>query len=265
MFMKWNSEILEKSFKGKFFGHQIIYFPETASTNDDAFSMGIAGAPEGTVLIADHQSRGKGRVQRSWHSPAGVNIYTSVILRPQIRSSESSWIPITAGVAVAEILESCYCPVGVSLKWPNDVLLNGKKVCGILSQARIARDKLDFVVLGIGVNVNITHGQFPEEIRDRATSLYIEGGKEIIRLELLIRLYENLEKWYKKLLQDGFGDVKENWLKLAPMIGKSIQVVFDHETINGTAAGLDEDGSLILLGSDNKQIKVSAGDATIKR
>ena len=104
--MDWNSEILEKSLAGEFFGHNLYYFSETGSTNDEAFSLGIAGAPEGTVVIADSQNKGKGRMQRVWHSPAGANIYTSIILRPQIQLSKASQIPITAGVAVAETISS---------------------------------------------------------------------------------------------------------------------------------------------------------------
>jgi BirA family biotin operon repressor/biotin-[acetyl-CoA-carboxylase] ligase len=262
--MDWNKEILENNFTGKFFGHKIHYYPETGSTNDDAFSLGITGAQEGTVVIADSQNKGKGRLQRSWHSPSGANIYTSVILRPQITTSESSRIPILAGVAVAEVLDK-YSPGKIKVKWPNDVLLNSKKVCGILSQVKITPKGIDFLVLGIGINVNMAHNQFSEEIRDSATSLAIETGREISRLELIISLYENLEKWYKQLLQNEFGPVKEKWLELTPMIGRTVQVVYKDETISGTATGLDEDGSLILLTAGNKEIRVLAGDATIKR
>jgi len=262
--MDWNKEILDKSFTGKLFGHKIHYYSETGSTNDDAFSLGIAGAHEGTVVVADSQSKGKGRLQRSWHSPSGANIYTSVILKPKIKTSESSRIPILAGVAVAEVLDT-YCPGKIKLKWPNDILINEKKVCGILSQVKITAKGIDFLVLGIGINVNMVRNQLSEEIRDSATSLAMETGGDISRLELIISLYENLEKWYKQLLQNEFGPVKEKWLELTPMIGRTVQVVYKDETISGTATGLDEDGSLILLTAGNKEIRVLAGDATIKR
>ena len=141
--MDWNSEILKKSLAGKFFGHRLYYFPETGSTNDDAFSLGIAGAPEGTVVIADSQNKGKGRMKSVWHSPSGSNIYTSVILRPQVQLSKASQIPIAAGVAVGETLET-YCPNKVRLKWPNDVLIDGKKVCGILAQTKMSSSEHQF-------------------------------------------------------------------------------------------------------------------------
>jgi BirA family biotin operon repressor/biotin-[acetyl-CoA-carboxylase] ligase len=162
---------------------------------------------------------------------------------------------------VAEVLAR-YCPDKIKLKWPNDVLLDGKKVCGILSQAKTAVNEVDFIVLGIGINVNINYNQFPKEIQKLATSLAIETGREISRLELIISLYENLTKWYKQLLQNGFGRIKEKWLSLSLMIGQTVQIMFQEEVVSGKAIGLDEDGSLILLTGD-REVKVSAGDATI--
>lgn len=262
--MDCDFKILDERLAGKLFGHKLYYYSETGSTNDEAFTLGIAGAPEGTVVIADSQSKGKGRFQRSWYSPAGANIYTSIILRPHIKTSESSQISIMAGVAVAEVLNT-HCPGKISLKWPNDVLLSNKKVSGILSLAKIDERKIDFIVLGIGINVNIGRNQFLEEIRNSATSLAMEAGQEISRQELIIRLYENLEKWYKRLLQKGFGSVREKWLELTQMIGQKVQVTFKEETVEGKATGIDDDGSLILLTKGNKIINVSAGDATIKR
>ena len=262
--MNWDLEALKERLTGKLFGHNFYFYSEITSTNDKAFSLGIADAPEGTAVIADSQSRGKGRFQRSWYSPPGVNIYTSVILRPEIEPSKASQIPIMAGVAVAQVLENI-CPGKIKLKWPNDVLLNEKKVCGILSQAKIIEKEIDFIVLGIGINVNIGYNQFSEGLRDSSSSLVMETGKEISRQELIISIYENLEKWYKQLLRKGFGEIKQSWLELAPMIGQTVNIKFRDETIEGKATGLDEDGSLILFSKGNKEIKVSAGDATIMR
>lgn len=259
--MDWNLEVLEKSLAGKFFGHKFYYYPATGSTNEDAFRLGIAGAPEGTVVVADSQTRGRGRLQRSWHSPPGSNIYATIILRPQMDPARAPQISILAGVAVAEVLES-YCPGKVKLKWPNDVLINEKKVCGILSQAKADVNEVDFIVLGIGINVNINYNQFPQEIQELATSLSMETGREIGRLELIISLYENLAKWYKQLFKDGFDRIKEKWLSLSLLTGKPVEVIFQEEVVSGEAIGLDEDGSLILLAGD-REIKVSAGDATI--
>ena len=260
--MKLNQEKLKQSLTGKFIGHQLYYYEEIGSTNDEAFRLGLAGEPEGTALIAEKQNAGKGRMQRVWHSPAGSNIYTSIILRPQIEPAKAPQISILAGVAVAEVLDS-YCPDRIKLKWPNDVLIDGKKVCGILSQIQTSASEVDFIVLGMGINVNIIYSQFPQEICNLATSLVIETGREISRQELIISLYENLAKWYKQLLKDGFCRIKEKWLSMSPMIGEPVQVMFQEESVSGTAIGLDENGSLILLVAGNKEYKVLAGDATI--
>ncbi len=260
--MGWDLEVLEKRFSGELIGRPFYYYPEIGSTNDEAFRLGIAGAPEGTAVIADSQAKGKGRLHRIWHSPPGSNIYTSILLRPNFKPQKAPRISIAAGVAVAEIL-SQYCPGLVQLKWPNDVLLNQKKVSGILAQMKASADSIDFVVLGIGINVNIGYNQFPPEIQDMATSLAIETGREIDRQELIISLYENIAKWYKELTQRGFEAIKGKWLNYAPMISKNVQVIFRDEVVSGNALGLDDDGSLIILTINNAIVKVSAGDATI--
>jgi len=260
--MDWNEELLKSNLAGKAIGHKVYYYPETGSTNDEAYRLAAAGAPDGTVVIADSQSRGKGRMSRVWHSPAGSNIYTSVILRPPLKPAAAPQISLVAGVAVAELLET-YCPGRVELKWPNDVLIAGKKICGILAQMKTAVKGVDFVVVGIGINVNIGENRFPPELKDIATSLDLEAEREIPRLNLIINLYENLAKWYKKLLQNGFVVIKEKWLDLTPMIGKDVQVMFLKERICGKAHDLDEDGALIIITGNNERLKVSAGDATI--
>ncbi len=260
--MTLNPVILKQNLAGKFIGHDLYYYEETGSTNDDAFRLGVNGAQEGTVIIAESQNAGKGRMQRVWHSPPGTNIYTSVILRPSFEPARAPQLSIAAGVAVAETLDP-YCRGQACLKWPNDVLIGGKKVCGILAQMKTTERKIDFVVLGIGINVNLRLEQFPSDIRQIATSLAIEAGHELSRLELINRLYENLTKWYKSLLNCGFEPVRDAWLSRSPMIGKRVQVMFHEEAISGTAMGLSEDGSLMLQTDSNKTLRVSAGDASI--
>jgi len=260
--MNLNQRALEEHLAGKLIGCELHYYETTDSTNDEAFRLGTAGAPEGTALVADSQRAGKGRMQRVWHSPAGANIYTSIILRPEFAAARAPQISIAAGIAAAETL-CAYCPDRVQLKWPNDVLINGKKVCGILAQMKMAGAAIDFVVVGIGINVNLNREHFPPDIREIATSLAIETGLEISRLDVIIRLYENTAKWYRELAQEGFGAVKKKWLDLAPMIGGPVSVRYGEETVSGEAAGIDDDGSLILRTAEHKIIRVSAGDATI--
>lgn len=260
--MTFDLNELNQRLKRNLIGRDIHYYDETESTNDVAFSLGIAGAPEGTVVLADSQRGGKGRFQRSWHSPPASNIYTSIILRPEIRLSNASQIPILAGVAVAEVLDK-YCPGGIRLKWPNDILLDNKKLCGILSQLKIREHKVDFVVLGIGMNINMKYDQFPEDIRGSAVSLSMKTGIQISRKELLIRVYENLEKWYKKLVLDGFEPVKKKWMSMSSMTGKHVTISFLGEIVQGTVTGIDDSGSLIIRNEHDELIRVTAGDATI--
>lgn len=243
-------------------GHRLHYYKDIGSTNDEAFRLGEEGAPEGTVLIAESQSSGRGRMQRIWYSPPGANIYTSMILRPPVGTIQATQIPIAAGVAVAETINE-FCPGKASIKWPNDVLIGGKKVCGILAQMKMSGQTVDFIVVGIGINVNLAREQYPHDIQEIATSLAIEAGREISRPDLIIRLYENMAKWYRELTRNGFSAVRERWLNLSEMIGKTVSVMFQNETVSGKAVGLDEDGSLILMTANNQKLTVSAGDATI--
>lgn len=243
-------------------GHQIHYYRQIGSTNDEAFRLAQAGAPHGTALIAEAQTAGKGRMQRIWHSPGGANLYTSVILRPDFEPARAPQIAIAAGVAVARTIDP-FCPGRVELKWPNDVLLGGKKLCGILAQMKLSGGAVDFVVLGIGINIHLKRDAFPPDLRDIATSLCLETQKEISRDALSIRLYENLTTWYTTLRDSGFEPVRSAWLGYAPMIGRDVSVRFENEVMTGRAVGIDEEGSLILVAADGKSIKVSAGDATI--
>ncbi|MDD4356941.1 MAG: biotin--[acetyl-CoA-carboxylase] ligase [Smithellaceae bacterium] len=174
--MNLNQESLKKKLAGKMIGHRLHYYDKIGSTNEEAFRLGEEGAPEGTVLIAESQTSGKGRMQRVWYSPPGANIYTSVILRPPAGTMKATQIPIAAGVAAAETLNEL-CPGKAWIKWPNDVLIGGKKVCGILAQIKMSGQAVDFVVVGIGINVNLGRKQFPRDIQAIATSMAIEAGR----------------------------------------------------------------------------------------
>ncbi len=260
--MAYDVQLLENKLAGSLIGHKIHFYPGIGSTNDKAFDLATAGSPEGTVVIADSQTEGRGRLRRVWHSPAGSNIYTSIILRPNLEPARAPQISILAGVAIAEIMDN-FCPGMVNLKWPNDVLVQGKKVCGILAQMKTSTSRVDFIILGIGINININYNQLPQDIKNTATSLAIETGRNISRQELIIGLYENLTKWYKKLIIDGFSTVKGKWLSMAPMIGKRVQIISGDKVVSGKALGIDEQGSLLLLTAENRRIKIFAGDATI--
>jgi BirA family biotin operon repressor/biotin-[acetyl-CoA-carboxylase] ligase len=261
--MGLNVAILNQKLENNLFGRHIVYHQQTASTNDDAFLLAMQGANEGTAVLADSQHKGRGRYQRRWHSPSGKNIYLSIILRPAMHPQEASRIPILAGVAMAETIER-FCSAEVSLKWPNDVLLEGKKVCGILSQLKTADGRIHFIVVGIGLNVNMRCGDFPAELSAKATSIAMETGVLLERENVIIILFENLAKWYKKLLTTGFEEIKAAWMERTNMIGKNIKIsCLGGGVIRGQALGIDDNGSLLLINDAMEIISVSAGDATV--
>lgn len=260
--MDFNVEELRRFFLTKIIGRRIEFHEEVGSTNTEAMRLALEGAPEGTVVLADAQSEGRGRLDRTWESPPSGNLYLSVVLRPDIPAAQASLIPLTAGVAAADTL-SRYCPGRVRLKWPNDVLIGGKKICGILTEMRTRGDRVHFLVVGIGVNLNMRPLDLPRELRETATSLRIETGGEIDRLDFAVRLFESLERWYRVFLGGGAA-IREHWLQCADLVGKRVEVVHGKTTERGTVVGLDPAGALLLEGETGVR-QVLAGDIYIER
>ncbi len=261
--MEFNERTLAVRLSGKRIGSCVHFFEEVDSTNDVAFQLARSGVPEGTVVIADCQTKGKGRLKRQWQSPPGCNIYTSIVLRPAIDPVFAPQITLMTGVAVAGLLYG-YCPENVTLKWPNDVQIRGKKVCGILTEMSASAAKgVDFIIVGIGINVNIERVDFDEAFRDIATSLKEEVGSEISRLDLTVKLFDNLGYFYTRLITEGFGSLKDMWLRHSDMVGKKIQVVFSDNVQAGEVLGVDDFGALIIADENDVIRRVMAGDATI--
>ena len=242
----------------------IHYYQEVDSTNTIACRLALGGARGGEVVVADAQTKGKGRLDRAWQSPPGSNLYTSMILRPKIEPAMAPQITLMAGVAVAELL-SGYCPGDVSIKWPNDVLLRGKKVCGILTEMKAAAGSVDFIILGIGLNINMNHQDFDPSLRDAATSLKIETGEVYDRLDVVSKLFDFIEKWYKVFLSKGFIGLRETWLRHADILGKRIKVVFKDEFQTGIVTGIDDDGTIMMKDENGVNQKVVAGDVHLLR
>ena len=261
--MNMNVEELRTFFARRVVGRRIEYFEEVESTNSEALRLAQQGAPEGTVVMADAQTRGRGRLDRVWESPPSKNLYLSVLLRPDIPAVSSSLIPLMTGVAVAEVVAQ-YCPGRVRLKWPNDVLVGGKKICGILTEMRTRGDRVHFLVVGIGVNLNMGRLDFPRELRETATSLGIETGGDVDRLDFAVRLFESLERWYRVFLGGGEAAIRERWLQGADLVGKRVEVVLGKTTERGTVVGLDPTGALLLEGETGVR-QVLAGDIYIER
>jgi BirA family transcriptional regulator, biotin operon repressor / biotin---[acetyl-CoA-carboxylase] ligase len=261
--MDFNVDELRSYFLRRTIGRRIEYHEEVESTNTEALHLAQQDAQEGAVVIAEAQSYGRGRLDRIWESPPAMNLYLSVILRPDIPAVSASLIPLMVGVAVAEVI-SQYCKGRVRLKWPNDVLIDGKKICGILTEMRTKADRAAFIIAGIGVNINMRKLHFPRELRETATSLWIETECEVDRLDFAVRLIETLERWYRIFLNGGQDHIRQSWLNYADIIGRRIEVVFKSDTQRGIVVGLDENGALLLQGETGVQ-QVLAGDVYIER
>jgi BirA family biotin operon repressor/biotin-[acetyl-CoA-carboxylase] ligase len=261
-------EFNQKTLSDRGMRHPLIaavhYFETVGSTNEIACSLALAGAREGEVVVADAQTKGKGRLDRAWQSPPGRNIYMSLILRPPIASAAASQITLAAGVAAAELFSGC-CPGGVSIKWPNDVLIGGRKACGILTEMKAVADRVDFIILGMGLNINMNREDFDPALRDVATSLRMETGETHDRLDMIARLFGLLEQCYKVFLDAGFSGLRETWLAYADMIGKRIKVVYKDEFQTGVVTGIDADGTILMQDESGASHRVLAGDVHILR
>jgi len=249
----------------KLIGREILFFPEMDSTNREARDRARKGAREGTVVLADFQSRGRGRLGRPWESPAGANLYLSVILRPLIPAAAAPQITLLAGVAAARAL-SAVSGLECRIKWPNDIFLRGKKLAGILAEMEGEGSKVRFVILGIGVNVNWRREDFPADLGVTATSLHAEGGKEISRAGAAAGLFQELEKEYTAFLREGFSArLREEWNRLSWINGKQVTLSSPEGTLSGQALGLDTDGALLLLDEEGKTRRFIAGDVSLRR
>jgi BirA family biotin operon repressor/biotin-[acetyl-CoA-carboxylase] ligase len=259
---RFDAEALQMRLAGCGITWQIRHVPVADSTNRLAMGLVREGAPEGTVVIAESQSAGRGRLQRVWQSPPGLNLYLSVILRPAIAPADAAQVTLMAGVAVAETIADLGI-AGVGLKWPNDVQIQGRKVCGILTEARMEKGSIGALVVGIGVNVNIRRDRFAPAHRQSATSLKEEAGQTQNRQDVAFALCRHFEKWYGLYLGQGFATVREAWLARSGMVGKSVRILFREELQEGRVAGIDRDGALLLTDAAGTLTRITAGDATI--
>ena len=248
----------------RFLGKPLHFFDTIDSTNTYAARLAREGASEGTAVIADSQSGGKGRLGRSWISPPGVNLYLSAILRPPVPAVTVPQLNLLAAVAVADTIVQV-CSLTPAIKWPNDVLVGGKKVCGILAEMQTETGTLRAVVLGIGVNLNAPLDAFPEELREKASSLFLAGGRLVDRSAFTVALLTHLEKLYVLWLEGGFSTLRPVWEHHAAwMMGQQITVAAPDGTVAGTVLGLDSDGALLLReGDSGTPRRLLAGDVTV--
>ncbi len=253
---------IKQGLKTKKMGRELVLLPKVDSTNILAMELASKGSPEGTVVVAETQSGGKGRLGRTWISPKG-NLYLSVILRPMIPVYKAPLITMMGAVAVASAIRTV-CQVAAVIKWPNDILISGKKVSGLLTEMSAEQDQIRHIVLGIGVNVNMAPETLPPEVSVFSTSLAAEAGDRINRTLLLQEHLRSLERWYQVFLANS-PEVLQEWQKLNMTVGSQIRVVGVGETLEGLAQGIDEDGRLIIRLDDGSIRFVSAGDVSLRK
>ena len=258
----YNKRELEQGLKTKTMGQTIYFYEETDTTNNRARELALEGAPEGTLVVAEKQTAGRGRRGKVWESPLGTGIWMSLVLRPQIMPAEASVLTLLCGLATAEAIEA-ETGLSAGIKWPNDILINGKKAVGILTEMDCEMSEVHFVIPGIGINVNTA--SFPPEIAEIATSLYLECGKTVSRRRLVHRVLERLEEHYETFLRTGsFAAMLEDYRKHCITLGKEVHVL-GREPFFAEALDITPEGELLVRRADNgKEEVVFSGEVSIR-
>ncbi len=247
--------------RSKTLGRVVHGFRQLQSTNDLAADLATHGAAEGTIVTADQQTRGRGRHGRSWHSPPETGIYVSIVLRPQAPPEKAPGLSLVAALALAESIKPL---VGerVRIKWPNDVLISGRKTAGILTELTGHQGRIDHVVVGVGINVNQRSSDFPDDLHDRATSLRRATRKKQSRVELLCRFLERFEKEYYRFIRHGLGPIHKSLIRYSTLIGRRVRLTEGRTTTEAEAIDIDIEGRLVIrVGNDQRA--VCAGEVTL--
>lgn len=242
-------------------GQELFCFDEIDSTNTKAKELAEQGYPSGTLVVADRQIAGRGRRGRSWDSPAGIGIFMTLLLKPDINPNNASMLTLVAALATAQAI-SDVTGVEAKIKWPNDIVINGKKVCGILTEMSAQFDYINHIVIGIGINVH--NESFPEEIRETASSLLLESGKRIHRADLIARFLERFEAGYAIFLQtEDLEGLMKDYNALLVNIQKQVRILDPKEPFEGKAIGITKRGELIVDTWESRKL-VSSGEVSVR-
>ncbi len=256
-------DMLKQRLKGSLFGKRVFHFFKTDSTNRVALELGHAGEPEGAVVLAEEQTAGRGRAGRKWHSERAAGIYATLLLRPKLAPVQAPLLTMMAGLSAHTAVQAL-TGLEVDLKWPNDLLIRGKKVGGILTEMHAEPGQIRFVIVGIGLNVN--QEKFPGELANTATSLRMEAGKAQSRMELLVRLLREFEGDYNRFVHEGVASVVARFESISSYAkGKRVRVTNGTESYAGTTAGLGPEGLLQVQRDDGRMMTVIAGDVAEAR
>ncbi|MBE5924376.1 MAG: biotin--[acetyl-CoA-carboxylase] ligase [Lachnospiraceae bacterium] len=256
-----NENTIKENMKTKWLGKDIIYLVETDSTNTQAKRIGENGGKHGTIVVTDKQTAGKGRRGRGWISPPG-NTYFSILLYPDIKVDRASMITLVAAMAVAGAVEE-YSRQEAFIKWPNDVVVNGKKICGILTESSTDLEYIQYVVVGIGINCN--QKDFDKDIADKATSVALEMGCDIVRGNLLARVFELFEKYYDLFMEtEDLSKLKEEYNAHLINIGREVKIIDKDNEYVKKALGIDESGALIVEDENGSRDYIISGEVSVR-
>ncbi len=245
--------------KKKIIANEIIELDQVSSTNDYAYQLALDGKQEGCVVVATEQTTGKGRLGRKWDSPAYLGLWFSIILRPTAQAPAATLYPFFASVAIVKTIQKLFS-LTPDVKWPNDLLINQKKFCGILTEAAFERQQIKFLILGIGINTNQTPADFLPEMRAVSTSIRQEIGEWVNNQMFLQQLLTQLDSYYSIVLKQGFAPIINLWKSFCRSLGQTIALKQPETTMKGIFHNLDQDGSLILRQENGQLVKILSGD-----
>jgi BirA family biotin operon repressor/biotin-[acetyl-CoA-carboxylase] ligase len=257
-------DLLARLGKTRVIGRDIQVFEQTTSTNDVIERLARDGVREGVVVFAESQTKGRGRLGRKWISPARKGLWFSILLRPNLRPQETTQLTVASATALRRALVS-QTNLPVEIKWPNDILIGGKKVAGILTEMSAELDRVRHVIPGIGIDVNQDISEFPPELRKIATSLKIESGESVSRAALAVEILRELDEDYARVCAGKFSGIADEWVEHCSTIGKDVTVLIGDRKIRGCAESLDDDGALILRTEHGRLQRITGGDVTIEK
>jgi BirA family biotin operon repressor/biotin-[acetyl-CoA-carboxylase] ligase len=257
-------DLLARLGKTKVIGRDIQVFEQTTSTNDVVEKLARDGVKEGVVVFAESQTKGRGRLGRKWISPAHKGLWFSILLRPDLRPQEATQLTVASATALRRAIEN-ETGLKPEIKWPNDILLRGKKVAGILTELSAELDKVRYVILGIGIDVNLDANEFPAELKKTATSLKIETGETVARAELAVAILRELDFDYARIGGGKFPAVADEWESGCATIGKNVTVHLGDRKIRGRAESLDDDGALLVRTEHGHLERIIGGDVTLEK
>jgi BirA family biotin operon repressor/biotin-[acetyl-CoA-carboxylase] ligase len=245
-------------------GKRILHLAEVDSTQNIADKLARDGAEEGTCVVAEKQTSGRGRMSRNWASPFKDGVYISIILRPNLKPLHIIQIPLIAGVALVKAIQKT-TNLAPSIKWPNDIFLSGRKVAGILTEVNCDIDTVAYIILGMGINVNTRTTSLPKEVKGIATSLSQECGHEVSRVDFLKQLMCELEVVYSDFVANGFENIGKQWMEYNNTIGSDITVNDGQNVFEGKAVRIDEDGFLIIQTENGQTQRIISADVTLRK